>query len=1112
MSSVTRRSALRGAIAVALAPTLGSLVLPSLAAPASAAVSWKAQWIWAPSSKTNQWVAFRRSFTLGSAPTKAVTRIAADSKYWLWVNGKLVVFEGQLKRGPNPTDTYYDEIDLAPHLTSGSNTVALLVWHFGKDGFSHKSSGKGGLLFQSDIQTGSTTTQVISDTNWKHIVHPGYSQNTDGNQPNFRLPESNVYYDARNATALAGWLTSAFDDSAWTAPTGFGAAGATPWNGLVQRPIPFFRSSGLKSYTNASSLPSTGKDSTAISATLPSNLQVTPYLKVDAPAGAVIGIQTDHYADGGEFGVRSTYVCAGGVQEFESLGWMSGTAVRYTIPANVTIVELKYRESGYDTDFAGSFSSSEAFMDTLWGKASRTMYVNMRDTYMDCPTRERAQWWGDVVNQLKEGFYTFDTKSHALGEKAIAELASWQKPGGVLYSPIPGNWDKELSTQMLASVWSFWTYYLYTGKTGAVTAAYPAVKKYLDLWTLDADGLVNHRPGGWDWSDWGTNIDRRVIDNCWYHLALDTAVKLADLSGNSGDVAGWQAKRKSIGDNFDRVLWNSSKNEYRSPGYTGDTDDRANALAVIAGLAPASHYPAITKVLRTHLNASPYLEFYVLEALYLMDAAGVAEERMRNRYATQVADPACHTLWELWTKEPQGTDNHAWNGGPLYVLSAYAAGVRPTKPGWETYDVTPQTGTLTKINTVTPTVKGTIHFGIERAGDKVTLTLTSPEGTTARVGVPTYRGSRPVIKANGATVYTGSAATGSVSGLTYATKDASYVYFTVQPGTWTFAVTGAGRLDNLALGRPVTSDNSLENSDWGRSRLTDGVLTSVTGAKGYTSKPFSSADASGTPVRVEIDLGADTDLDAVRLFPRTDTSAAGGGTAGFPVDFTLQTRPDGATTYTTVRTVTGESNPQGLPQTYGFKTTTARYVRLEATKLGSPASDEPAKYRLQLAELTVPTAATTVTSNYALENSDWGKTRALDGTTTSVAGAKGFSSIEFPSADVSKDPVWLEIDLGANRAIGSITLRPGTDPVAADGSTLGFPVDFTLQTRADGATSYTTVRTVTGQVDPRGVAQEYTLDSASGRYLRLRATRLGKPVWNGTKNNFHLRLAEIRIK
>ena len=70
MLSVTRRSVLRSAIAVALAPTLGSVLLPGLAPAASAAVSWTAKWIWAPTSTANQWVAFRRSFTLDSAPVE----------------------------------------------------------------------------------------------------------------------------------------------------------------------------------------------------------------------------------------------------------------------------------------------------------------------------------------------------------------------------------------------------------------------------------------------------------------------------------------------------------------------------------------------------------------------------------------------------------------------------------------------------------------------------------------------------------------------------------------------------------------------------------------------------------------------------------------------------------------------------------------------------------------------------------------------------------------------------------------------------------------------------------------------------------------------------------
>ena len=87
---------------------------------------------------------FERTFDLSAKPSTAIARIAVDSKYWLWVNGRMVVFEGGLKRGPNPRDTYYDQVDLAKYLIAGRNTVAALTWFWGKDGFSHKNSGSPG--------------------------------------------------------------------------------------------------------------------------------------------------------------------------------------------------------------------------------------------------------------------------------------------------------------------------------------------------------------------------------------------------------------------------------------------------------------------------------------------------------------------------------------------------------------------------------------------------------------------------------------------------------------------------------------------------------------------------------------------------------------------------------------------------------------------------------------------------------------------------------------------------------------------------------------------------------------------------------------------------------
>ena len=59
--------------------------------------------------RPNTWIAFRKDVVLNSKPRHMTARIACDSKYWLWINGRLVVFEGQLKRGRAPGHSYYDE-------------------------------------------------------------------------------------------------------------------------------------------------------------------------------------------------------------------------------------------------------------------------------------------------------------------------------------------------------------------------------------------------------------------------------------------------------------------------------------------------------------------------------------------------------------------------------------------------------------------------------------------------------------------------------------------------------------------------------------------------------------------------------------------------------------------------------------------------------------------------------------------------------------------------------------------------------------------------------------------------------------------------------------------
>jgi len=701
---------------------------------------WNAQWISVDPLELkgfNQWICFRRAVTLDEKPASARARIAADSKYWLWINGTLVVHEGQLKRGPTPNDTYFDEIDLVPYLRTGENTLALLLWYFGKEGFCHKSSGVAAMVFEGDIDG----SLLPSDHTWKVRCHPSFGESAPPH-PNVRLPESNIHFDAR--LDIPGWNVCGFDDSSWRNATELGRPPTHPWNRLFRRPVPLWRFGDLLPYSNEADFPNLNErlENIVLRVRLPGNLPVCPALKIDARPGLKLSIYTDNYRGGSEYNVRVDYITREGIQEFESPAYLTGHEVVYDFPAGVRVLELKYRHSHFDTAVVGRFESSDPLLNSLWHKAANTMLLNMRDGIQD-PDRERAQWWGDVVILIGMIAHSCDQAGLSAVRKAIHNLVDWQKPDGVLYSPVPaGNWFLELPDQMLAAVgkYGFWYYFLHTGDRETIAHAYPAVKRYLDLWQTGPDGLVIRRTGGWDWGDWGENKDMPVLINAWFYMALESAKNMALLLGDEPAAAACQSKMDRLRKSFNRTFWTGA--EYRSPDHVGEPDDRVAGLAVVAGLAEKEFFKPIGKVLERRFEASPYMEKYVLEALFTMDLPDQALERMRNRYRQMVESKFC-TLWETWSlgdaeaaKSGGGGYNHGWGGGPLTLMAEQIAGIRPLAPGFTRFRIAPRIGLLERFDCAVPARGGLLEICQEKSAEGYQLTISVPEGCFGDLHLP----------------------------------------------------------------------------------------------------------------------------------------------------------------------------------------------------------------------------------------------------------------------------------------------------------------------------------------------------------------------------------------
>ncbi|MFD8275732.1 family 78 glycoside hydrolase catalytic domain [Streptomyces flaveolus] len=159
--------------------------------------------------------------------------------------------------------------------------------------------------------------------------------------------------------------------------------------------------------------------------------------------------------------------------------------------------------------------------------------------------------------------------------------------------------------------------------------------------------------------------------------------------------------------------------------------------------------------------------------------------------------------------------------------------------------------------------------------------------------------------------------------------------------------------------------------------------------------------------------------------------------------------------------------------------TTARYVRLDVTRLGLPLADDfPARtWRLQLGEIDVRdsgSATTGLAKGAAVTASEtdtvrktWEPALAVDGLPNSaLQTAAGYSSPPHTGPDISDAPVVLTLDLKSARTFDQIALYPRADVLTDDGRVPNFPVDYTVSTGDAPTGPFTEAARVTGQQPP----------------------------------------------
>ena len=152
----------------------------------------------------------------------------------------------------------------------------------------------------------------------------------------------------------------------------------------------------------------------------------------------------------------------------------------------------------------------------------------------------------------------------------------------------------------------------------------------------------------------------------------------------------------------------------------------ANIFAVLFDFADEEQREQIRRNVFYNENVpqitTPYFKFFELDALGKLGDLDAIWETLHSYWGGMIERGAV-TFWELFDPAQKGREQygmygdpfgkslcHAWGASPIYLLGKYFLGVRPTSPGYETYEVKPAVQYFDKLDCIIPVGEKSVHI------------------------------------------------------------------------------------------------------------------------------------------------------------------------------------------------------------------------------------------------------------------------------------------------------------------------------------------------------------------------------------------------------------------
>jgi len=402
---------------------------------------------------------------------------------------------------------------------------------------------------------------------------------------------------------------------------------------------------------------------------------------------------------------RQTFTLSGKGWEWpEYFDYMAFRYMELRIPSGVSVRNVRMIARNYPFDYESTnFNSENERYNGIWDICKNGVRTGTQEGYLDCPTREKGLYLGDMTITGQSHFYL--TGDLSIMKRALRGFGESTYYVNSIQTTTLNHYINSLIDYSFQFPLNLLFYYKHSGDKDFLREMLPNCETMMDYYIqYDKDGLIYDDTDDLHLVDWprnpydfsdgydydlerGKTTGTHNVANVFYICGLKSMDKIYDILGMERKYD----TQRTV-DAYLEAFYDKEQKLFTDTIESSHTALHSNILPLYFGVAPDESIPDIIKMIEEkRLNCGVYISYFLLKALCMNNRHDLAFELItsddRFSWGTMLKQDAT-TCFEVWDKEYKWNTSlcHPWASAPITLLIEDFLGIRPEKPGWAGFE------------------------------------------------------------------------------------------------------------------------------------------------------------------------------------------------------------------------------------------------------------------------------------------------------------------------------------------------------------------------------------------------------------------------------------------